>query len=85
MSCENCCPYDDEPGECGCCQRIAKLEEALKKKRAYVYEVWRNTPCGDIVMGTYSTLKKAKRVEKTWNDSTSYFLDKASVHQRKVQ
>lgn len=84
MSCENCTPYDDEPGECGCCQRIARLEEALKKKRAYIYEVWRNSPVGDMTMGVYSTFKKAQRAQKVWNDSHAHPWDEALIGKRKV-
>lgn len=85
MSCENCCECDDDMEECGCCERFSKFKESLKKKRSFVYEVWRDSPCGNITMGVYSTLKKAERKKKSWNDSTSYFLDQASIYQRKVE
>jgi hypothetical protein len=59
--------------------------KSRKGKELIIYEVWRNTPCGDVSMGLFFTLKGAEKEAKQWNDTHTHPWDRATIIERLVQ
>lgn len=49
-----------------------------------IYEVARNTPYGDLIMGRFILKRSALKLQKEWNDKINTSWDKAEITRWKV-
>jgi hypothetical protein len=49
-----------------------------------IYEVWRNTPIGDLTMGLYTTIEEANKHKESWNKKIKTSMDKAFISRKVI-
>jgi hypothetical protein len=66
--------------------QLQKFIKDLKAgKSVVVYEVWRNTPCGDVAMGLYIDRKEAQTEADEWNKGHTHPWDQAQISPRIIK